>query len=52
MKKIATLIGGLVCLNIMKKPRTPDVPRVINNYFITKTGCSGSCGGKCVCGKH
>lgn len=48
MKKLATLIGGLICLSVMNKPKTPVQPPVINNYFITKTGC----GGGCSCGKH
>lgn len=53
MKKLARLIGGLVCLSVMKKPRHNASPHVINNYFITKSGgCSGSCGGHCSCGKH
>lgn len=53
MKKLATLIGGLVCLSVMKKPRRQASPRVINNYFITKAGsCGGSCSGHCSCGKH
>lgn len=48
MKKLATIIGGLICLRVMSKPKTPEIPKVINNYFITKTGCSGGCS----CGKH
>lgn len=55
MKKLATLIGGIVCLGIMNKPKTPERPRIVNNYFITKGGsggCSGGCGGNCGCGKH
>lgn len=55
MKKLATLIGGIVCLGIMSKPKTPEHPRIINNYFIAKGssgGCSGGCGGNCGCGKH
>lgn len=48
MKKLATIIGGLVCLSVMNKPKRQEPPRVINNYFITKSGC----GGRCNCGKH
>lgn len=48
MKKLAALIGALACLRIMEMPRREPMPRVINNYYITKTGC----GGNCKCGKH
>lgn len=48
MKKLAALIGGLVCLSVMSKPKEEKPTKVINNYFITKTGC----GGNCQCGKH
>lgn len=51
MKKLATIIGSLICLSIMKQPKTQNSPRTVNNYFI-KSGCSGSCGENCKCGKH
>lgn len=49
MRKLATLIGSLVCLSVMKKPKTRIPTKVVNYYFVKK-GCSGSCGGHC--GKH
>lgn len=53
MKKLAMILGGYVCLKIMKQPKTPLPVRTVNNYFIKSGGgCSGSCGGHCHCGKH
>lgn len=46
MKKLATLIGGIVCLSIMKQPKRTLPERIINNYYISKgCGCGGKCGG-------
>lgn len=53
MKRLAIMLGGLVCLKVMKQPKAPLPVRTINNYFIKSGGgCGGSCGGGCHCGKH
>lgn len=53
MKKLATIIGAVVCLKTMRKPKSPAIVRTVNNYFIKSSGgCSGHCGGNCSCGKH
>lgn len=45
MRKLATLIGAIICLSIMDKPKREAPPRVVNNYFIKSGGCGGC--GKC-----
>lgn len=55
MKKLASLLGAIVCLIVMDKPKAEKPTRtVINNYFIkgTSNGGCGSCGGNCKCGGH
>lgn len=53
MKKLASIIGVLVCWAVMDQPKKETLPRVVNNYYISKSGgCSGSCGGNCKCGGH
>lgn len=53
MKKLAVMIGSIICLKVMGQPKLSPPPRVINNYFVTKSsGCGGNCGGHCNCGKH
>lgn len=55
MKKFASLLGAIVCLIAMEKPKAskPNYP-VINNYFIkgvSSSGCGG-CSGNCKCEGH
>lgn len=52
MKKLATVIGALICVKIMGQAKSTIPVKTINNYFIKSGGCSGSCGGHCSCGKH
>lgn len=47
MKKLASLIGVLVCWKLMDQPKTDRTPNVTNYYFIKK-----GCGGNCHCGGH
>lgn len=57
MKKFASILGAIVCLIVMEKPKTErPVRTVVNNYFIKGAsdghgGCGG-CGGNCKCGGH
>lgn len=51
MKKLASILGGFICVIIMSQPKQERNPQTINNYFI-KSGCSGSCGGHCHGGGH
>lgn len=52
MKKLATIIGTIVCLKAMSKPKSATIVRTVNNYFIKSGGCGGHCGGNCSCGNH
>lgn len=57
MKKFASILGAIVCLIVMEKPKSErPVRTVVNNYFIkgateSHSGCGG-CGGNCKCGGH
>lgn len=47
MRKLVTLLGGLICIKIMSQPKNTIPVKTVNNYFI-RSGCGGTCG----CGKH